>query len=489
MIDFHHRGTEKIEQAERANKVPPQSIGEGFRVGLDRFSRRTCLVPTFLMLIFLLAIPVNAQDDLPLYDLPDAFTYPAFSSNSLVALSGGRVAVANMLTDSVSLVDVRLNELIVEIPVGNDPRSVDVTPDGSRLLVTNRGNDSLFVIDIEAQAVIATHFVDGQPYSVITDNNNTAYISLQGDNAVVEIDIATGDILQFIPTPNTPTGLAIWGDFLYVTHFHTSDISLIYTPVGDVVRTISTGINVGLSPFIYVDHRNGLAYVPQSITYPDSTNPTFDRTVRPRVIVIDLAQMRVLRDRTLWLDIADRPVNMPFSVALNVAQGRLFVLNAGSNDLSVIDLNTGLALWNTALEGNPRGLVLASDGTFIYVQHAIDTALSIIETRFYSVEDTIPTSINLPDLETQIGAELFHTTTDVHVSGTQYLSCASCHIEGLSDGRNWYGTVAPTFDTIADDFDLNGHIKNFTYGTGFDDLSTFEQSALVNYMLSLTQTD
>ncbi len=440
-------------------------------------------------LIFLFAIPVYAQDDLPLYDLPDSFTYQAFSSNSLVALSNGRVAVANMLTDSVSLVDVRLNELIVEIPVGDDPRSVDVTPDGSRLLVTNRGNDSLFVIDIESQAVIATHFVGAQPYAVITDNNESAYVSLQGDSSVIEIAIATGEILSKIPTPTTPTGLSLWADFLYVTHFHTGQISLVYLPSSEVVRTISTGINIGLSPFVYVDHRNGLAYVPQTITYPNSTNPTFDRTMRPRVVVIDLAQMRVLRDQTLWLDIADQPVNMPFSVALNVAQGRLFVLNAGSNDLSVIDLNTGLALWHTQMDGNPRGIISSSDGITLYVYHAVDTTLSIIETRFYSVDDTIPVSADMPDLGTQLGADLFHSATDMRVSGTPYLSCAGCHFDGLTDGREWYGLETPTINSIPGDFDINSHIVTVTYGVGFDVISAFEQQALVDYMLSLHETD
>jgi len=477
MIDFHHRGTEdaeKIEKIERENQV-------------SSMWAKTWLRPyrLFVIMLFLLTIPSFAQDDLPLYDLPDSFTYSAFSSNSLVALSGGRVAVTNMLTDSVSLVDVRLNEVIVEIPVGDDPRSVDVTPDGSRLLVTNHRDDSLFVIDIEAQEVIATHFVGAQPYGVITDNNETAYISLQGDDAVIEIDITTGEILQIIPTPATPTGLAIWGDFLYVTHFHSGQVSLIYLPVGDVVRTITTGINTGLSPFIYVDHRNGVAYVPQTITYPDSNNPTFDRTLRPRVVVIDLAQMRVLRDQTLWLDIADRPVNMPFSVALNVAQGRLFVLNAGSDDLSVIDLNTGLALWNTELSGNPRGVVLASDGTALYVQHAVDTALSILETQFYSVEDTIPTSGDMPDLAIQIGAELFHTSTDERVSGSPYLSCAGCHFDGEADRYRWYGADTPALDSVSDEFDINWHIATYTYGDGFDDVSTYERGVLVEYMQNL----
>jgi len=439
-----------------------------------------------LCMVMMSVLGLSAQDELPLYDLPNSVTYKAFSSNTLVALSGARVATANMLTDSVTIMDVRLNEIIVEIPVGDDPRSIDVTPDGTRLLVTNHGDNSLFVIDIESQAVIATHFVGDSPYAVITDNNETAFVSLQGDDTVIEIDLATGRILQEILTPSTPTGLAIWGDFLYVTHFHTGQISLIYLPVGDVVQTISTGLDTGLSPFIYVDSSNGVAYVPQSVTYPNSDTLTFDRTIRPRIIVIDLSQMRVLRDRTLWLDIADQPVNMPFGVALNVAQGRLFVLHAGSSNLSVIDLNTGLALWNTALPDNPRGIVLASDSSAIYINNAVDLSLSILETRFYSIKDTIPTSTNLPDLASRVGAELFHTATDTRVSGTPYLSCASCHFDGESDGRNWFGKTTPILDNVSDEFELNQHISTMNYGAGFGDKDDFEVGAIIAFLRNLS---
>lgn len=439
-----------------------------------------------LFILFVTPLHLLSQDELALYELPNPVTYAAFSSNSLVALSGGRVATVNMLTDSVTIMDVRENQIIVEIPVGDDPRSIDVTPDGSRLLVTNHADDSLTIIDIESESVMATHQIGAQPYGVITDNNETAFVSVQDDDAIIELDLATGKIIQEIPTPSDPTGLAIWGDFLYVTHFHSGQISMIYVPIGETVRTISTGQNTGLSPFIFVDHRNGLAYVPQSVMYPDSNNPTFDRTIRPRVIVMDLSQMRVICDQTIWLDIADQPVNMPFSLALNVTQERLFVLNAGSNDLSVIDLNTGLAQWHTDLPDNPRGVVLASDSSVLYVNHAVDTSLSILETRFYSVTDTIPTTNSPPTLALRLGAELFHTASDERVSGTPYLSCASCHFDGESDGHEWYSTVTPALDHVADSFDVNGHIAALTYGTGFDDISAYELQSLVAYMQSFS---
>lgn len=443
----------------------------------------------FLLMLILggFGLITSAQDTLPLYDLPDSFTYPAFSSNSLVALSGGRVATVNPLSDSVAIVDVRGNSLLAEIPVGDDPRSIDVTPDATRLLVTNHGDDTFSIIDVESSAVIANYSVGHAPYGVITNNNETAFLTLQGEPSVIEIELATGDILQEIQTPDDPTGLAIWADFLYVTHFHSGQISLIYLPVGDVVRTISTGQNTGLSQFIYLDGRNGLAYVPQSVTYPDNLNPTFDRMIRPRVIMIDLEQLRVIQERTIWLDIADQPVNMPFSVALNLAQGRLFVVNAGSNNLSVIDLASGFAQWHTTLMDNPRGIVLAGDSSAIYINNVVDSSLSILETRFYSVEDSIPTITTGLPLQTQVGAPLFFSSTDPRVSISPYLSCASCHFDGSSDGRVWQGRLTPELDSLSGLTVglLNAHIQSVTQGTGFADSSLFDAEAMITFMQSL----
>ena len=58
--------------------------------------------------------------------------------------------------------------------------------------------------------------------------------------------------------------------------------------------------------------------------------------------------MTLLTEQTLFLDVIDQPVNMPFAVALDSAQNRLYVANAGSDDVSVIDLQTGVAMWHTA---------------------------------------------------------------------------------------------------------------------------------------------
>ena len=67
-------------------------------------------------------------------------------------------------------------------------------------------------------------------------------VPLLRTGVVIEARQVIGDI----PTPPLPTGLAIWGDFLYVTHFWSGQVSLIYLPMRQVVETVSTGADTGL---------------------------------------------------------------------------------------------------------------------------------------------------------------------------------------------------------------------------------------------------
>ncbi|MBI2939700.1 MAG: hypothetical protein HYY04_04610 [Chloroflexi bacterium] len=63
-------------------------------------------------------------------------------------------------------VDVGTGQIGKQIRVGQDPRSVTITPDGRRVLVANRGDNSISVIDASTQAVIDTVQVGEGPTEI-----------------------------------------------------------------------------------------------------------------------------------------------------------------------------------------------------------------------------------------------------------------------------------------------------------------------------------
>ncbi|HLV34648.1 MAG TPA: cytochrome c peroxidase [Spirillospora sp.] len=411
----------------------------------------------------LVGLAVQAQvpepTPLPLYALPDVRLARVFTSGTLALSNDGRVLVAtNMLNNSLSFVDAFMPnnaQLIQEVPVGPDPRGVALTPDNQRALVVLRGDNSLAVIDFERRAPLTTIPLGGSlPYAVVSHRVGYALVSLQASNEVVEVDLEAGAVVRRIPVPASPAGLAVWGDFLYVTHFWSGSLSLVYLPRGEVIDVIRAGPDTGISQSIDIDVQRGLAYLPQTRQNAENRYPTFDTTVFPVVNVVDLRGLRSLPRQRIDLSTADRPVNMPFAAVVDRFRNWLYVANAGSNDVSVIDLNTGLARASIRVGSNPRGVLLNRDNTYLFVHNVIDGTLTIIETSRLQVMDVLPISTPVISNDILIGAELFHSAADPRLSEDRWLSCATCHFDGLPDGRTWQGVrggprnTPPLFDLI-----------------------------------------
>ncbi len=401
------------------------------------------LLLTATLGLALLPGPVTAQSEptpLPLFALPDPRISTAISSNMLALGEDNRtLVVANMLNNTISLLQMPAGTLRAEIPVGRDPRTIALTDDATRAVTANRADGTLSLVNLGSQQV-QTIDLDGiYPYGVVVRGNDIAYASLQGSDQVVEVDLNSAEVTRRFRTADQPTGLALWGDFLYVTHFWSGQLSLIYLPTGRLVQTISTGLDTSASPFIEVDVTRGLAYMPQSRSNASNLALTYDSIIFPVVNVLDLRSLTVLRDERIALDTADRPVNLPLATALDRFREWLYVANSGSDSVSVIDLNTGLARANIPVGSNPRGLLLNRDSTLLLVYNVFDGTLTIIETRTFGLVDEISISdFNIP-VDTLVASQLFYTAVDPRTNYGGWVSCANCHFDGTSDGRVWQG--------------------------------------------------
>ncbi len=378
---------------------------------------------------------------LPLYALPDGRTNrPTTSSTIALAGDGRTIVAANMINNTATIVIPTYNQVVAEIPVGRDPRSAAITPDESRALVTNRTDGTLSVIDMLGRSVTATIplGVGTLPYGVVAQNN-AAYVSLLGSDQIALVDLVENRLGGLIDVSDAPAGLALWGDFLYVTHLWSGELSLIYLPTRRVIETRRTGVDTALFQSIELDITRGLAYFPQTRLNAQNPALTYDTIAFPVVNVMDLRALSMLGGDRVALDTADRPVNLPFAIALDRFARRLYVANAGSDDVSVIDLATSEARAHIAVGANPRGILLNRDNTLLYVHNALDGTLSMISTADFSVLDVMPiVNLNTP-LEQVLGAQLFHSAVDPRMSADPVISCATCHFDGLSDGRVWVG--------------------------------------------------
>ncbi|MCA9912014.1 MAG: hypothetical protein KC496_01640 [Anaerolineae bacterium] len=417
----------------------------------------------FSLWILLLPLTLHAQDNpLPLYDLPEPFAYPVQNSSTIAITRGGRVLVANAFVNSVSLILPGTGEIEAEWETGAEPKSVTITPNNLRALAVSA--DGLLVIDLESNEIEALYPLEGQPNGLVADDEN-AYISLQDHDEIIVMEIESGEIVQRIATPPYPAGLSLWADFLYVTHYESGQFSMIYLPAGEVVRTIQPDSQATLFNAVLVNPINGVAYLAQSI----NTSLVDNRFV-PMLYVVDLETMLVTE--RINLTVADRYVSMPYALAQPSNRSRLYIAHAGSNDVTVLNLDTGLADTHFTTGANPRGILFNSGFTQVYTYDAVDGTLSAFDTQFFGLLDAIPTSSQPIPAQTQLGARLFYGATDQRLSAIPTIACASCHyVEQLSN-TSLFNLEAET---------LNDHIEVFQGGSGLD-AESLDMQALVDFL-------
>lgn len=393
-----------------------------------------------IMLLLLFSNVAHSQiEEQPLYRLPDVRDRLTRSNSIALARDGRNLIVANMLDNTVSVVFPFEPRIDAEIPVGLDPRTVAVTPDNNIVLSVNRGDGTISVINLNQLVVEDTIDIGLLPYGVVIKDNNTAFVSVQGENVIVQIDLTTRTVTERIPTADSPAGLSLWGDYLYVTHLWTGDLSMIHTAQKRVVDRISVGADVSVSQAVTIDPLNGIAYLPQTHLFSSNPAPTFDSMIFPIVNVVDLRFMRLEVDQRLALNTIDRPVNMPFSITIDPQRRWMYVVNAGSNDVTVVDLVTGLGIDHIRAGVNPRGSVLSLDGGTLYIHNMIDGTVSVFDVTERSVTDVLPINNSSVPADIFFGAQWFNTSADSRLTTDRWVSCASCHFDGLTDKRVWLG--------------------------------------------------
>src|SRR5712664_2945357 len=134
-----------------------------------------------------------------------------------------QVYVPTHKSNSVSVISTANNSVTAVIPVGVQPLSAAISPDGKFVYVTNSGwflpNNDVSVISTASNSVVATIPVGQFPIGVaFAPNGQFAYVTNQSSNNLSVINTATNTVVAAVSVGANPTGVAVTpdGSRLYV---------------------------------------------------------------------------------------------------------------------------------------------------------------------------------------------------------------------------------------------------------------------------------
>ena len=325
--------------------------------------------------------------------------------------------------------------------------------------VANQGSDTISVVDLAARQVIAETAVGDRPVSVVVaPNGRFLAVAELGDDAIRFLDPVTLRTLSLAGVADRPYGLSFTPDgrFLLISHLLSGRVTrlpaLPYAACASPDRrrrnrrgapvpslTLDTWPHIAPAPAVLVNAAGTRAYLPQTMANGVGLNTQFDTTVFPKVSVLDLAAWRHITAEHISLPETDRPVGLPWAAALAHGDSELWVVNAASNDVSIIDLSTPelpRGAGHVTVGANPRGIVFAPDESAAYVDNTLDGTVSVIDTAT-RVTAVLPTTTPpLPPLLWR-GKQLFYASAAPEVAQARWISCNTCHVEGEHDGRTW----------------------------------------------------
>ena len=389
---------------------------------------------------------------------------PTWSAPLALAPGGDRLWVVNPDADTVSVLDTTALVKVDEIATGREPWALVVSPGGDVVYVLNRGDGTVTLIDAETRRARATAPVGPEPGGLILSRHgDRAFVTVTAANRVAVVDTARLTVTAQITVVPLPYALAMGEhegrEQLYVTHLlaqprpggaeATNDgriglLTVIDPTTGAVAGDIAlqpdgrgfpnllSGV-AALGSRLWIPHVRSAPALPLGLT----------TTVFAAVAAVDTTIHT--EDRSGYLPLNDEtifgsPVNNPVAAIPAWDGETLYVVLAGSDLVEVIDIG---APQQPRLEKflpvgkNPRGLALSADGRRGYVMNYLSRSVTVLDLVNLDVEGEIVTTEETLDADILRGKVLFHNAFDPRLSRGSWISCASCHPDGGSDGVTW----------------------------------------------------
>lgn len=424
--------------------------------------------------------------------------------------------------DTVSVIHSVNANLLAEIPVGIEPRSVAVSPLGE-VWVTNKGDGSISILDpanLREDSVVQLPR-NSQPHGIVF-GGGSAYVALEATGEVLRLDDTSGSELGRRSVGDKPRHLALPPDAgtLYVSRFVTPPLPQEHTdqPVVDDGNRLYGGEVLALNPgslaiqsTIVLQHSDRaisehsgpgipnylgpLAIAPDGASgYVPSKQDnilggalrggggiTFDQTVRAVSSRLSLGSDtedfvgRIDHDNA---SVASHSVFGPYGL-------HLFTALEGNREVAISDGTTATELTRFDVGRAPQGLALSNDGMRLYVHNFLSRTVQVFDISEVvlglSLDVTELASVSVVGSEALAsdvlrGKQLFYDARDDRLALDSYMSCASCHNAAGEDGRVW--DLTSRGEGLRNTISLEGRLGTahgfLHWSANFDEVQDFE---------------
>ena len=290
----------------------------------------------------------------------------------------------------------RITPAGLQTTLGNLPLAEALSPDGRTLLVSNDGQgvQSLQVIDVSSGRVVQT-LPSPAPRSLFvglafSPDGRRAYASGGGDQTIHRFDVQGQQLTEgpAVALPTTapggvkitafPAGLAVTPDGARL---------VVADHLADAVSVVD--LATGVSQTTAVGH------APRTVTLSgDGRTAWVTNQGGDAISVVDVSGPAPLVTGSV------RVGTHPVAAVLGRRANRLYVADAESDEISVLDATTSrlVGTWSLApYEGakvgvNPSDLALSRDGSTLYVTGAGNNDVMVLDTRRGRIRGAIPTA-------------------------------------------------------------------------------------------------
>lgn len=290
-------------------------------------------------------------------------------------LAQGTLIVLNKSDHEAAIVHPQTFTVMARVPTGRGPHEVAVSPDGRTAYATNYGSFAVFregerprvepgrsitVIDLQARKVKATFDLGDyrQPHGVaVSRNGKLLWVTVEGSQAVLELDAATGQVLKswktaqevshmVAPTPDEKK--------LYVANIRSGSVTVI-NRTSDEVKSVPTA-----------DGAEGIAVT------RDGKQVWVTNRGANSISVLDTATDKIIAT-------FESGGEMPIRVKFTVDGRQAWVSNARSNTVTVFNAATREMIGKIEVGAVPVGIQMTPDGKRAFVANTNDNKVTVMD--------------------------------------------------------------------------------------------------------------